>query len=193
MRERTKISPHPDWDMRFQGWAAKFISKNRWRCESIYDFDDLMNDAYLVFRHIKASYPLVSEPSHIMALFKTALQNEFNDKAKYKQRKTAAEVSLETIIGEDLKLIDSLGEENNEGYLRLLISELPPEVRMVLEAFNDEEKLALMREKKVKSRLAELAGFSLKKESLNDVLCRIINLPKSIDLVGMLQRALSEN
>src|SRR5258708_15118775 len=190
---RGKLNPHPVWDSRFEGWAAKFIARNMWRCEG-YDpedkFNDLMQDAYIVFRHILASYPLVSEPRHIMALFKVAMQNEFNDKAKYKERKQAVEISLETIIGEDLKLIDSLGENNNEGYLRIIISELPPEVRTVLEAFNDEEKLALLRQPKVQSRLAKMLGLPLKSETLNDTLCRVIRLPKNIDLVGILTAAL---
>jgi len=164
-----------------------------WRCEG-YDredkFNDLMQDAYIVFRHILASYPLVSEPSHIMALFKVAMQNEFNDKAKYKQRKQAVEISLESMISEDMKLIDSLGENNNEGYLRLILSELPPEVRTVLDAFNDEEKLALLRQSKVQSRLAKLLGLPLKRESLNDTLWRVLKLPKTIDLVGLLISAL---
>src|SRR5258706_3414579 len=190
---RGKLNPHPVWDSRFEGWAAKFIARNMWRCEG-YDpedkFNDLMLDAYIIFRHILASYPLVSEPSHIMALFKVAMQNEFNDKAKYKQRKQAAEISLETIIGEDLKLIDSLGENNNEGYLRLILSELPPEVRAVLDAFNDEEKLALIRQQRVQSGLAKLLGLPLKRETLNDTLCRILRLPRTLDLVGMLTAAL---
>src|SRR5882672_5844221 len=136
MKVRGKLPSHPIWDNRFKGWAARFISKNMWRCEGNdpqEKFNDLMQDAYIVFRHILASYPLVSEPSHIMALFKVAMQNEFNDKAKYKQRKQAAEISLETVLNhakgggtqDDFKLIDSLGENNNEGYLRIILSELP--------------------------------------------------------------------
>src|SRR5882672_1046631 len=193
MRVRGKLDRHPVWDSRFKGWAAKFISKNMWRCEGNdpqEKFKDLMQDAYIIFRHVLASYPLVSEPSHIMALFKVAMQNEFNDKAKYKQRKQAAEISLETIIGEDLKLIDSLGENNNEGYLRVILSELPPEVRVALEAFNDEEKLALLRQPRVQSRLAKSLGLPLKRETFNDTLWRILRLPKNIDLVGILTAAL---
>jgi hypothetical protein len=192
---RATISRQPDWDLRYSGWAAKFIAKNRWRCEAIYEFDDLMNDAYLIFRHIKASYPLVSEPSHIMALFKVAMINEFNDKAKYKQRKYTAEVSYEEIIikTEDMnwKLLDTLGENNNEGLLRIILSELPPEVRMALEVFNDAEKLKLLQKEKKKSRLAILAGFKEKRESLNDALCKIIGLPKNTNLLGMLYSALT--
>ncbi len=118
------------------------------------------------------------------------MQNEFNDKAKYKQRKQAAEISLETIIGEDLKLIDSLGENNNEGYLRLILSELPPEVRAVLDAFNDEEKLALLRQPRIQSRLAKLLGLPLKRETFNSTLWRVLRLPNRTDIVGLLRDAL---
>lgn len=196
MRIRPKLASQPEWNTRYQGWAAKFIAKNMWRCEG-YDnedkFKDLMQDAYIIFRHVLASYPLVTEPKHIMSLFQRAMHNEFHDKAKYKQRKIAVEVSLETVVAEDLRLIETLGENNNEGYLRILISELPPEVRAVLEIFNDEEKLALLRRKRVKSRLATIAGFPLKRESINDLLCKIIRLPKTTDLIGMLIKGLIDD
>src|SRR5258706_8659843 len=193
MKFREKIPHQPSWDSRFIGWAAKFIWKNMWRCEGNdpeEKFKDLMQDAYITFRHILASYPLVTEPNHIMSLFQRAMENEFHDKAKYKQRKQAAEISLETIISEDLKLIDSLGECNNEGYLRLILSELPPEVRAVLDAFNDEEKLALIRQPRVQSRLAKLLGLPLKRETFNSTLWRVLRLPNLTNIVGLLRDAL---
>src|SRR5258706_1406541 len=135
MKFREKIPDQPSWDSRFSGWAAKFIWKNMWRCEGNdpeEKFKDLMQDAYITFRHILASYPLITEPNHIMSLFQRAMENEFHDKAKYKQRKQAAEISLETVIGkdfigEDFRIIDSIGENNNEGYLRVILSELQSE------------------------------------------------------------------
>src|ERR1700719_3358547 len=96
---REVLPKQPDFDRRFAGWAAKFITKNRWRYESIYEFNDLMNDAYLIFRHVKASYPLITESSHLMALFKTAMLNDLVDKAKYKSRKYAAEISFDGYWG----------------------------------------------------------------------------------------------
>lgn len=201
MSERAKLDRQPEWNKIFEGWAKKYIAKNMWRVEG-YDprnpynqkelFQDLIQDAYLTFRHILASYPLITEPNHIMALFQTALRNEFIDKAKYKQRKYAAEVALESLLAEDLKLVDTLGEENNEGFLRVILDELPPEIRAALAIFNDEEKLKLLQRKKVRSRLAMLAGFPETKESLNEALCRVLHLPKSTDLVGKLKIALSK-
>lgn len=191
-RVRLPIPRQPEWDSRFRNWAAKYIAKNKWRCDPIDEFDDLLQDAYLIFRHVRASYPLISEPKHLMALFKVAMVNEFNDKSKIKSKKEAAEISFETVIGEDLRLLDSLGEENNEGYLRVLLNELPPEVKLALEAFHDDDKFALLGKAKTQSRLARLAGLPVRSESLNDMLCRIIRLPKSIDLVGMIRSILTE-
>ncbi len=194
-RDRKYLPKRPEFDRRYAGWAAKFITKNRWKYESIYEFNDLMNDAYLIFRHIKASYPLITEPSHLMALFQSAMRNDLIDKAKYRSRKAATEVSLDTYFTarsseyEDLSLADIIGENNNEGYLRILISELPPEVRMALEAFNDDEKIALIRKKKTQSKLSKLAGFPQRRETLNDILCKIIGA-KNFDIVKYIKTAL---
>jgi hypothetical protein len=192
-RVRRYVPRQPVWDDRFRNWAAKYITRNKWRCDPIDDFDDLLQDAYLVFRRVKASYPLVHEPKHLMALFKVAIVNEFNDKAKAKSKKESAEISLETLIGEDLKLIDSIGEDNNEGYLRVLLHELPKEVKLALEAFHDDEKFAELNKSNVQSRLARLAGLPARSESLNEMLCRIIHLPKTIDLIGMIRSALTNS
>jgi len=196
MRVRPKLEKQPEWDGRFEGWTKKFVAKNMWRCEG-HDrhekFRDLMQDAYITFRHVLKNYPLVTEPKHIMSLYQRTMINEYHDKAKYRQRKCAVEMSLETIIGgEDQKLIDSLGEENNEGFLKVLISELPPEVRAFLDAFHDDEKLALFRKPVVQSRLAKLAGLPAKTETLNEEICRFMRVNKNIDFVSILQSALSK-
>jgi len=189
-RVKPTIPPQPTWDQKFQGWSAKFISKNKWRCED--DFEDLMQDAYLVFRHVLASYPLIIEPKHLMALFKMTMINEYHDKSKIRSKRAAAEVSFETLVGDDMTLLETLGENNNEGYLRLLLNELPPEVRMALDAFHDDEKLAQLRQPKPLSKLARLAGFEPETLTFNDMLCKIIGLKKSMDLIGLLKSALTK-
>lgn len=191
-RVRASIPQQPTWSWRFEGWARKFIAKNMWRCDHTESFEDLLQDAYLTFRHVLASYPLVSEPKHVMALFQRAMMNEYHDKAKARSKKAAAEISFETIIGEDLKILDTLGEESNEGYLRLLLNELPPEVRLALEAFHDDEKFSQLNKSTTQSRLARLAGLPARSESLNEMLCRIIHLPKTVDLLGMIRSALTK-
>lgn len=195
MRERPVLDKQPEWDIRFEGWARKYIKKNRWRCDSTEDEDDLLQEAYLIFRRVLATYPLITEPSHIMALFQAAVVNEYKDKSKEWTKRRKAEVSLEQIVyngeGTDFTILDTLGENSNEGMLRLIIAELPKEVQQAISALNSAEKMALLRQPPQQSRMAILAGFPEQKESLNDALCRIIGLRKPADLVGMIKSALT--
>lgn len=191
MRERPVIDPQPEWSRGFQGWAAKFISRHRKYIDPIDGFDDCMTDAYLVFRRILATYPLVSDAANIMALFKVAMRNEYLDKIKAYKRKQHAEVCMDTLVAEDLKLIDTIGEENNEGPLRVLISEMRWELRATLGVLTDDAMMAKLREPQVQTKLMQLAGIEPKKETLNEQISRIIRLPKTVDLLGMLKSALT--
>lgn len=193
MRERIRLPKQPEWDNIWQRWTAKYIHKHRGMAEGSDDFQDLMHDAYLVFRYVRATYPLISDPPHLMALYKTALRNEFLDKYEKKRQKFIHEVSYEESLGtEDKKIIDTLGELNNEGYLKVLISELPHEVRELLSIFNDETKLAQLRKEPVQSRLAKLAGIPAKRITMNGALCRLLGMPPGTNLREMLRSALMD-
>lgn len=191
-RVRINLPKQPEWDNIWQGWTTKFISKNKWKCDDTYDFEDHMQDAYMVFLRVKSAYPAITEVRHLMSLYQTALRNEFIDKAQQKRQKYKMEVSLESVVGEDLRLIDTLGESNNEGYLRVLISELPTELQALLSTFTDDEKLALLRKKGTQSRLAKRAGFPKRRTNLNGALCRLLGLPPGTDLHGKLRSAIIE-
>jgi hypothetical protein len=47
-----------------------------------YAFEDLVQNAYLVFEHVLHHYPQVVDPPHLMALFKPALSRELINLAK---------------------------------------------------------------------------------------------------------------
>src|SRR5581483_7732775 len=86
-RVRTPIVWEAEWEGPIQNWARKFISKNLWRCDPTQDADDLLQEAYLTFHRVKATYPRVIEPAHFMALFKTAMNNQMHDRASAVKRK----------------------------------------------------------------------------------------------------------
>src|SRR5580698_10125815 len=153
----------PEWNESFRGWAANFIRKNRWKLEQVYEFEDLLQDAYLTFRRVRASYPRVTEPKHFMALFKTAMNNEFIDRARYKQIKSQSEASLDEDALE--YLMKSTGTEANEGYLRIALAELPPEAKLVLAAYNNPERLEVLRQR--------VKRTNNRRENLNMKLCRL--------------------
>jgi DNA-directed RNA polymerase specialized sigma24 family protein len=178
----------PAWDDTFRGWAINFIKANSWRCEAINDFEDLLQDAYLTFRRVKASYPRVTESKHFMALYKIAMRNEMFDRARYKKTKFETEISVDAEAFQVLS--ERIGEHGNQGYLLALLSELPYEVKLLLAAFNDNKKLELLRKNSKRSQLAKLAGIPEERKNLNTKMCRILGLPAGTDLVGPLKSAL---
>lgn len=179
MGKREDSGWQPEWDETFRGWALNFIRENKWKLEAVHDIDDLEQDAYLTFRRVKASYPRVTQPKHFMALFKVALSNEWIDRAQYKKRKNEVEISIDE---DHLYLTESVGIDSNEGYLRIVLEELPIEAKLVLALFKDPEKLKLLRELPRKSQF---------RENLNMKLCRILGLPKGTQLVEMMKEALT--
>jgi DNA-directed RNA polymerase specialized sigma24 family protein len=178
----------PVWNETFMGYAINFIRENKWKCEAIHEFDDLLQDAYLTFRRVKASYPRVSDPKHFMALFKVALRNEMIDRARFKQQKSMVEAQVDD---EQYKALSECigGGEDNLGYLMALLNELPPEAKLLLQVMNDEKKSKQICQRR-RSNLAKAAGLPKTRENLNMILCRILKLPKGTDLMGPLKKAL---
>lgn len=187
MRVRENLGWVPSWDETFRGYAINFIKKNSWRCEHIHDFDDLLQDAYLTFRRVKAAYPEITEPKHFMALYKAALNNEIIDRARFKRNKSQSEVVLDDDLLQFIS--DSVGSYSNEGYLRALLDEMPPETKLFLKAMNDDKTLKLIRKKHRRSRLARMLDLP-KRENFNATLRRVLKLPQGTDLLGPLREAL---
>ncbi len=187
MRVRSDLGWVPCWDASFRGYAINFIKKNHWRCEQLHDFDDLLQDAYLTFRRVKAAYPSITKPKHFMALFKVALNNEMIDRARYKRDKNQAEI----VVDDELKqlILDRIGSYANEGYLRALVAEMPPETKLFLEAMNNPKLLELIRKKHKQSKLSRLLDLP-KRENLNATVRRVLGLPRGTDLLGPLRKAL---
>ena len=166
----------PSWDTRISGWTRKFVRKNAWKVEQVEDYDDLMQDAYLVFIRVKAAYPRVVDPQHFVALYKVAMLNEFTNKARYKQKKGTA---LNNMVSLDI-ITDILGVNSNEGFLQTVLSQLPLAVKQALAVLNDPEKCKLLSRK----------GSGVK-ENLNIKLSRLAGLAQPADVIGHLREALS--
>lgn len=165
-RRREHVLWQPVWEGPIQGWAIKFIQQNKWRVDRLHEFDDLLQDAYLTFLKIEAKYPRVIEAPHFMALFKTAMQNELWDKARYKQHKSALISELDLDAAE--YGAGRIGDLTNSGYLNALLAEAPEELKLALAAFDDEELLKIMRSKPVRGTKPKY------RENLNMKLSRMI-------------------
>lgn len=90
-----------------------------------YEFEDLLQEAYLVFMKCKRKYAAkIDNPKWFMAIFRVSLHNHFINLTK----KCGLCVSLET-------LIEGYAEpatEYDASYFRVLLKELPEEVRTLL-------------------------------------------------------------
>lgn len=172
MPGREEIQKQPSWDERFRDWAFKFIKANKWRCSSFYSFEDLMQDAYITFRRVLASYPRVTDERNLMALYKVAMFNEMMDKARSKQKfNENSMVELEHAL--------DVFSYTNEGPLKVLLNKLPVEAQLLFEVLNDPKKL--------KELNSNRRGI---RENLNMKLCRILGI-KLVDIIGPLRCVLT--
>lgn len=78
---KKAAAPTVDFSGVYLHWVFKYIDKNWWRFSSLYEHEDLVQEAAVKFYHCRCKYDSVSEPKHFMSLFKTSVRNHFNDLA----------------------------------------------------------------------------------------------------------------
>ncbi len=127
-RVRVRVAYTPQWPD-VQAWAIKINHQNKWRCDRIFEPEDLLNEAYLVFARVAARYPRVIEQRHFFSLFKTALRNHLHDQARYVKRKRLAIEDTATDPCED----DQIGELSHDGDVRAMVNH-DPNLRVALVA-----------------------------------------------------------
>ena len=170
----TRAAPawSPTWEGPVRQWSAKFIKNNKWRCDRVFDFEDLMQEAHFIFWRISEKYPKVVEPRVFMGLYKVALSNWFHDRASYMKRHgQAVDVGIDPLE----LCMGQTGELRHAGMLNLLLEEAPQELRLAL-ALLAENPEALRSEISPKGE----------RENLNMKLRRILGLSAAFDLKALL-------
>ncbi len=117
-----------------EGWTVNYCTSNFWRVSSMMEFEDLLQDAYIVFLRCEARYPELDTPQHFMSLYKRAWANHVTDLANEATQLRAVR-SIHQGVGEDdepLQIAEGVGELENAGYLVTLVGQAPEEVRRVL-------------------------------------------------------------
>lgn len=120
----------PVWPGPIEKWSRKFANTNSWRCDWLHTVDDLLQDAYVIFRHVVDVYPEVHEPARFMALYKRAVWNKMHDRALYQKRKRLVHVQTPADVSE--WGIGRISDLSNTGYLQVLLAEAPPELQLAL-------------------------------------------------------------
>jgi len=127
-RTRVRLRWTPQWEGSVETWTRKFIRKNGWRADRIFEPDDLLHECYLTFIKISEMYPRVVDPPHFMSLYKRAIWNQMHDRARYMRLKKL--IHIETSEDVSDLFIAYPGETTNEGYLRAAFAEAPKELQM---------------------------------------------------------------
>ena len=176
----------PTWAGIIEGWAVGYVSKNVWRTEPEYDFDDLMQECYLVFMLVDDHYPLVVEAPHFMALFKKCVFNRIHDLAN--RRTLRGEIPGRFHYGDARDIDDELeittdSTPSLDDHARLVewkifLTELPESVRRVVVALVDDRPPVYMR---------DMEGI---RETRSQYLCRLSGLDPQFDLSGIIVDAL---
>lgn len=132
-RPRERVVWSPVWNKDYECWSAKFIKENMWRCDHRLSFQDLMQEAWLIFNHIAQSYPRVIEEKLFMALFKRASINKMHDRSCHKNRRKDSEVRTSKDVSEFF--VGRIGEVTNAGYLAAILAEAPEELKLAIKLF----------------------------------------------------------
>lgn len=197
MAERKKLKFTPVFEGPIKGWAINYIHKNYWRVEKRFEFEELVQEAYVFFLVCKKKYPDVNTPQHFMALFKQCLINYFKTQST-KQSDANVVLDISSIrggggdsggSGEPLSFEDVLsripGNDPNLGEFSISTEQAPMEVKMFLNALNDENFLKTLQEKY--KRTPQPKGFWIR-ETTNTKFCSALGLdPDKVNLVGMLR------
>lgn len=161
-----------------EGWATNYAAKNFWRVQASMEWDDLKQEAFLIFARCEAKYPQLDTPAHFMSLYKRAWINHLNDLATADGKLREAQPLVLERDGDEM-ITDPTGELDNDGYTKILIEQAPREVRMFLEL--------ILRAPQELVDLA-LASWKLDDRHKNKgcgKINRMLGLPPDTDLVTM--------
>ena len=181
MRDREKIRERlnfePEFNGRIAGWTTNYIHKNFWKFCSDYEFEDLVQEAYIKFLQCRDRYVSVRESKHFMSLYQTSVKNHFSDLAK-KIRTGRQCVVFESEIGDEylVALSTLAGHLDNDGPRNILIRQAPEEVRRLISSMLDGGAEAFRRHKTLRrAKDGELTKrkFSVR-ETTNEFLCRLL-------------------
>lgn len=183
MSSRKRITPiwHPTWTEKIEQWTRFKIKENMWRFDVINDFDDVLQEARILFWKLEKIYPIVNEPSHFFTLYKTSLFRSFTDKSRIKKKS----IVDENIVAEEAA--SEFGIESNlqnYGYLSLLLAELPDELKTVLGDLTSG---------RIRLRVDGSTTSKRHRENLNMRLKRRLPHLTLVDPVGDLKRVLKYN
>lgn len=182
---RVQVVWEPSWD-EVQPAARNIARRSLWRLAPMYDMDDLMQEARIVFLRISRRYPNIIEAPHFMAMFKLAWVNEINTLSNRRTRDamghaTRVEQTHEPQRDEDsrsvwdrvqgrLTRVDHqpgadkrpVAAVTDESFYDVLLG-ADPDIRLLVDRLDDPKRPRRMRQQ----------GRRGRRETTNEYLCRL--------------------
>lgn len=174
----------PEYKGAIEGYVINFLKSNFWRVSTHMEYEDILQESYVIFLKLKNKYDEIDTPQHFMSLFKTAWFNHFTDLS---HKDTNLRCMVSSTNDEDGQLTDYIiGETDNEGALRMLIKQAPEEVRMVIQLFLN-----------APTELLELASTAWKdsghnSDKGNGLLCKLLGFQEGTDVISIVKNYFSE-
>jgi len=165
-----------EWNGAIENWTKKFISKNLWRFEGSYEFDDLMQDCFIKFMFCRDKYKDTAENmAHFMSLYKRAVVNHFHDKANETTNHRHSDIEeVQNYAASSICF-------NNLGFLLVLIKEAPKEVQTVIETMILEGNSGKLRRpfRKTYGKRSKISGKIVRiRETTDEFLSRVMDIPE---------------
>lgn len=168
----------PAWTPQLERWTAKQIRLNQWKFDAADDFEDIMQEAKLLFFTLSKTYPIASKDAHLATIYRTSFSRKLIDRARQrKYRITVDETPVE-------EMADSLHGLPNYGPLSMLLEEMPDELKLVLGALTTG---------RVRLSLNKPTKASRPRENHNMRLRRRFALPDTANPVGNLKAYFSNS
>lgn len=179
-----------------EGWMHRTVQKNYWKLKHTYlDLEDLTQDGYLHWYIVADRYHQITDRGHIMRLFQSTFSNHIfwlssTDKDK---SYNVAKVTLSELVASkdkdysDAWILDNLLSAQGVCPLDLnqFIVESPEPVRSVLKLLTSEHGVGILR--------TPLRRYTNgRRQTLNQRLCRILNLEHNTDPLGKTKLHLME-
>ena len=181
---REDLGYVPVWEGPIKRYAMNYLRKQKWRFDSLYTEEDLLQEGFMTFLKVKNAYPRVFEAPHFMSLFKVSLRRDVDTLTLYRQKEKTfmVEVSQDAYDFYEQRL--STPPSSDMG---LLLQELPPAVRAALGVFNDPEKLRELQEELTRTKRMRRVKAEVVQEKFSEQLCRLAGV-RNVNVKGHLKK-----
>lgn len=179
----------PPFEGTLEGFTKKYLNSHGWRLQSAFEFDDLMQEAYIVYLKCKRAYEgKIDNAAWFMGLYKSSLARRVHDLSKETTVINELVPLEQSVNGDDFNLLDvlSLVQSETDGYMEILKRQMPEELRAVFSFLENAPAPLLASIENAWSGSKKRKAFGVKH------LCELCGIDPNTDLISMAREHFSE-